>query len=79
VLGDGAGPERGATSSSGFHLTAGADQSARLRFPAPFTIEAVTVERGGAARRSEPAATLEAGRAYELIVHPDGTAEVIAR
>lgn len=75
VLGSGG----GASGSSGVHLSAGADRSAPLRLPAPYAIAAVTVERGGATRRTDPAAALAAGRAYELLVHPDGAVGVAAR
>jgi hypothetical protein len=54
-------------------LAAGAARSIPLQFPAPYTIEAVTVMRAGAQQRWDVKMTLAGGRRYEILVNPDDT------
>ena len=72
ILGAGGGGSNLASAS----LAAGEARSIPLRFPAPYTIEAVTVTRDGTPRRREVKVTLAGGRRYELLVNPDDTVAV---
>ena len=62
------------TSSAG--LAAGEARSAPIRFPAPYTIEAVTVTRDGSPRRQNVKLTLAGGHRYELLINKDNSVAV---
>ena len=64
------------SNSSSASLAAGEARSAPIRFPAPYTIEAVTVTRDGSPRRREVNLTLAGGQRYELLVNTDDTVAV---
>src|SRR5687767_11814943 len=66
----------GASNLASASLAAGEARSIPLRFPAPYTVEAVTVTRDGNRRRREVKATLPGGRRDELLVNEDGTVAV---
>lgn len=63
----------GAANLASASLPAGAARSVPLQFPAPYTIEAVTVTRDGPPQRREVKAPLAGGRRYELLVNADDT------
>jgi hypothetical protein len=57
-------------------LAAGEARSTPLLFPAPYTIEAVTVTRDGPPQRREVKITLAGGRRYDLVITADDTVAV---
>lgn len=62
------------TSSAG--LAAGEARSTPIRFPAPYTIEAVIVTRDGSPRRQNVKLTLAGGHRYELLINKDNSVAV---
>ena len=64
------------SNSSSAGLAAGETRSTPIRFPAPYTIETVIVERDGSPRRREVKLTLAGGQRYELLVNKDDTVVV---
>jgi hypothetical protein len=72
ILGAGGGASNLASAS----LAAGETRSTPLLFPAPYTIEAVTVTRDGPPQRREVKVTLAGGRRYDLLINADDTVAV---
>lgn len=64
------------SNSSSASLGAGEALSAPIRFPAPYTIQTVTVTRDGNSRRQEVNLTLTGDQRYEVLVSTDGTVAV---
>jgi hypothetical protein len=67
----------GASNVASASLGAGEARSIPLRFPAPYTIEAVTVTRNGSVQRRDMKVTLAGGRRYELLINADDTVAVV--
>ena len=64
------------SNSSSAGLAAGKARSGPIRFPAPYTIEAVTVTRNESSRRVQVKLTLGGGQRYELLINTDDTVAV---
>ena len=64
------------SNTSSASLAAGEAHSTPIRFPAPYSIQVVTVTRGGNPLRHEVNLTVEGGRRYELLVNADDTVAV---
>jgi hypothetical protein len=64
------------SNSSSASLAAGKVRSGPIRFPAPYTIEAVTVTRDGSERRQQLKLTLAGGQRYELLINTDDSVAV---
>lgn len=70
------GTSGGASNLASASLAAGEARSISLRFPAPYTIEAVTVTRDGPPQRRDVRMTLAGGQRYELLINEDDTVAV---
>lgn len=65
------------SNSSSASLASGKARSMTIRFPAPYTIEAVTVTRDGSSRRLPLKLTFAGGQRYELLINTDNTVAVV--